>query len=173
MVSPVFFPPKKTTRNINLNSCLVLAPTVSCARRLCSSRRGEYVCVFSLDSEPFLWLTSAYPVWAYLRILALVSKFDHFGTQMSFAEPRHVVNCCIWRRPYRKVVGGYVREEGASSCGGDVGRLRASAPLRGSLRRLFTVPFRTSPPSRGALRSAGVPTIAANTTLAPQRSRGI
>ncbi|KAH6615610.1 hypothetical protein B0J18DRAFT_468892 [Chaetomium sp. MPI-SDFR-AT-0129] len=46
----------------------------------------------------------------------------------------------------------------------------ASAPLRGSLRRLFSVPFRTSPPSRGALRSAGVPTIAANTTLAPQRS---
>jgi len=88
-------------------------------------------------------------------------NFAGFGNP-PHSPPARATHCAL--------VGGYVREEGASSCGGDVGRLRASAPLRGSLRRLFSVPFRTSPPSRGALRSAGVPTIAANTTLAPQRS---
>lgn len=41
------------------------------------------------------------------------------------------------------------------------------APLHGSLRGPLLVPFHTSPPSRGALRSAGVPTIAASTTPAP------
>jgi hypothetical protein len=53
------------------------------------------------------------------------------------------------------------------------------APLRGSLRWQLLVPFHTSPLSRGALRSAGVPTIAASTTSAPwppgesARGRGI
>lgn len=42
------------------------------------------------------------------------------------------------------------------------------APLRGSLRWQLLVPFHTSPLSRGALRSAGVPTIAASTTPAPR-----
>jgi len=42
------------------------------------------------------------------------------------------------------------------------------APLHGSLRRPLSVPFHTSPLSRGALRSAGVPTIAASTTPAPR-----
>jgi hypothetical protein len=41
------------------------------------------------------------------------------------------------------------------------------APLHGSLRRPLLVPFHTSPLSRGALRSAGVPTISASTTSAP------
>jgi hypothetical protein len=53
------------------------------------------------------------------------------------------------------------------------GRRAPSRPRRLSAAAFagcFPVPFRTSPPSRGALRSAGVPTIAANTTLAPQRS---
>ena len=43
----------------------------------------------------------------------------------------------------------------------------ASAPLHGSLRRPLQVPFHNSPLSRGALRSAGVPTISASTTPAP------
>ncbi len=63
------------------------------------------------------------------------------------------------------------REGVASSCGGDV-EARALAPLRGSLRRPLLVPFHTSPPSRGALRSAGVPTIAASTTPAPSLAAG-
>lgn len=64
--------------------------------------------------------------------------------------------------------GRWVYEKGSRKpCGGDVERLRASAPLHGSLRRPLMVPFRSSPPSRGALRSAGVPTIAASTTPAP------
>lgn len=42
------------------------------------------------------------------------------------------------------------------------------APLRGSLHWLLLVPFHTSPLSRGALRSAGVPTIAASTSPAPR-----
>src|SRR3569623_1926663 len=44
----------------------------------------------------------------------------------------------------------------------------ALAPLHGSLRRPLLVPFHPSPLSRGALRSAGVPTIAARTTPAPR-----
>ena len=55
---------------------------------------------------------------------------------------------------------------------------KARAPVGGMSRHLGTsprqpspaavlVPFHTSPLSRGALRSAGVPTIAASTTLAP------
>jgi hypothetical protein len=63
--------------------------------------------------------------------------------------------------------GRWVYERARNSCGGDVEYVRASAPLRGSLRGLLLVPFHTSPPSRGALRSAGVLTIAANTTSAP------
>jgi hypothetical protein len=42
------------------------------------------------------------------------------------------------------------------------------APLRGSLHRPLLVPVHTSPLSRGALRSAGVPTVAASTTPAPR-----
>ncbi|KAL2126754.1 hypothetical protein VTI74DRAFT_284 [Chaetomium olivicolor] len=46
------------------------------------------------------------------------------------------------------------------------------APLHpGRLRRPLLVPFHTSPPSRGALRSTGVPTIAASTTPAPSLPR--
>jgi len=44
----------------------------------------------------------------------------------------------------------------------------APAPLHGGLRRPLAVPFHTSPLSRGALRFAGVPTIAASTTPAPR-----
>ena len=70
--------------------------------------------------------------------------------------------------------GRWVYEKGKTevSCGGAVEAY--SAPLHGSLRRPLLVPFHTSPPSRGALRSAGVPTIAASTTpapLLPRRSR--
>jgi len=47
----------------------------------------------------------------------------------------------------------------------------APAPLHGGLRRPLAVPFHTSPLSRGALRFAGVPTIAASTTPAPRLPR--
>ena len=47
------------------------------------------------------------------------------------------------------------------------------APPRGSLRRLCNVPIQNSPLSRGALRSAGVPTIAARTTAAPPTAPGL
>ena len=64
--------------------------------------------------------------------------------------------------------GRWVYEKGSRKpCGVDVERLSASAPLRGSLRRPLAVPFRSSPFSCGALRSAGVPTIAARSTSAP------
>ena len=82
------------------------------------------------------------------------------GIEKSTPEP---AGPCAPLRP-----GRWVYEKGSRKpCGGDVERLSASAPLRGSLRRPLTVPFLTSPPSRGALRSAGVPTIAASTTPAP------
>lgn len=73
------------------------------------------MCTSFFGFEILLCLTSAYPVWVFSRILVLVSKFDHFCTKMNFAEPRHVANCCIWRRPYRKVVGGYMRGSENSS----------------------------------------------------------
>ena len=82
------------------------------------------------------------------------------GIEKSTPEP---AGPCAPLRP-----GRWVYEKGSRKpCGGDVERLSASAPLRGSLRRPLTVPFLTSPPSRGALRSAGVLTIAASTTPAP------
>ena len=62
-------------------------------------------------------------------------------------------------------VGGYMRERKTKPLWG--GCRVASAPLHGSLRRPLQVPFHNSPLSRGALRSAGVPTISASTTPAP------
>jgi hypothetical protein len=63
----------------------------------------------------------------------------------------------------------WVYEKGAllrGGCPGHPGHLSAAAFAGRS------VPFHTSPPSRGALRSAGVPTIAASTTPAPRPPQG-
>ena len=69
---------------------------------------------------------------------------------------------CDPLRPGRWV---YEKKRSPASVGGLSGPY--SAPLHGSLRRPLSVSFHTSPLSRGALRSAGVPTIAASTTPAP------
>ena len=63
--------------------------------------------------------------------------------------------------------GRWVYEKGEAELLRGGCRGTALAPLRGGLRRPLLVPFHTSPLSRGALRSAGVPTIAASTTSAP------
>ena len=62
-----------------------------------------------------------------------------------------------------------MRKKSQCSCGAAV-RFNL-APLHGSPRGSLLVPYHTSPPSRGALRSAGVPTIAASTTPAPSLAR--
>jgi len=64
--------------------------------------------------------------------------------------------------------GRWVYEKGTDKLLWGGCRGTALAPLHGSLRRPLLVPFHTSPLSRGALRSAGVPTIAASTTPAPR-----
>jgi len=64
--------------------------------------------------------------------------------------------------------GRWVYEKGTDKLLWGGCRGTALAPLHGSLRRPLSVPFHTSPLSRGALRSAGVPTIAASTTPAPR-----
>ena len=64
--------------------------------------------------------------------------------------------------------GRWVYEKGTDKLLWGGCRGTALAPLHGGLRRPLSVPFYTSPLSRGALRSAGVPTIAASTTLAPR-----
>jgi hypothetical protein len=68
-------------------------------------------------------------------------------------------------------VGGYMRKRKKSLCGGVVGPWLGTSPRQPSSAAL--VPFHTSPPSRGALRSAGVPTIAASTTPAPLQPRAL
>jgi len=100
------------------------------------------------------WLRASEPIFSKTH------TNEFCGIEKSTPEP---AGPCAPLRP-----GRWVYEKGSRKpCGGDVERLSASAPLRGSLRRPLTVPFRSSPPSRGALRSAGVPTIAASTTPAP------
>jgi|SRR6478735_1229731 hypothetical protein len=64
--------------------------------------------------------------------------------------------------------GRWVYEKGTDKLLWGGCRGTALAPLHGSLRRPLLVPFHPSPLSRGALRSAGVPTIAASTTPAPR-----
>ena len=104
-----------------------------------------HLCTWSRASEP---------------IFSKTHTNEFCGIEKCTPEP---AGPCAPLRP-----GRWVYEKGSRKpCGGDVERLSASAPLRGSLRRPLTVPFLTSPPSRGALRSAGVPTIAASTTPAP------
>ena len=80
------------------------------------------------------------------------------GTGKSTPEP---AGTCAPLRPGRWVYEGKERKPLWGGC-----RV-ASAPLHGSLRRPLLVPFHNSPLSRGALRSAGVPTISASTTPAP------
>jgi hypothetical protein len=100
------------------------------------------------------WLRASEPIFSKTH------TNEFCGIEKSTPEP---AGPCAPLRP-----GRWVYEKGSRKpCGGDVERLSASAPLRGSLRRPLTVPFLPSPPSRGALRSAGVPTIAASTTPAP------
>jgi hypothetical protein len=82
------------------------------------------------------------------------------GIGKSTQEP---AGSCGPLRPGRWVY----EKEGKSLCGADCrvhSRHRSTAAFTGRL-----VPFHTSPPSRGALRSAGVPTIAASTTSAPMQ----
>jgi hypothetical protein len=98
----------------------------------------------------------------------LASRFLAKPIQTSFAGSGNPPQSRPARAPHCALVGGYVRRESHSSVvGGLSGRFSDSAPLHGSLRRPLLVPFHTSPLSRGALRSAGVPTIAASTTPAP------
>ena len=98
----------------------------------------------------------------------LASRLLAKPIQMSFAGSGIPPQSQPARAPHCALVGGYVRRESHSSVvGGLSGRFSDSAPLHGSLRRPLLVPFHTSPLSRGALRSAGVPTIAASTTPAP------
>jgi len=73
---------------------------------------------------------------------------------------------CAPLRIGRRVYEGKGKQLPRGGCWGSL-ILGALAPLRGSLRGPPLVPFHTSPSSRGALRSAGVPTIAASTTSAP------
>jgi hypothetical protein len=80
------------------------------------------------------------------------------GIGKSTPEP---AGTCAPLRPGRWVYEGKERKPLWGGC-----RV-ASAPLHGSLRRPLLVPFHNSPLSRGALRSAGVPTISASTTPAP------
>jgi len=71
------------------------------------------------------------------------------------------------RAPHCTPAGGYMRREQNKLLWGGC-RGSALAPLHGGLRRLLSVPFHTSPLSRGALRSAGAPTISASTAPAPR-----
>lgn len=104
-----------------------------------------------------MWLRAREPIFS-------ETHTDEFcGVGKSTPEP---AGPCAPLRPGRWVC----EKREPQLCGGDVGGAAVSAPLaplRGSLRRPLLVPFHTSPLSRGALRSAGVPTIAASTTPAP------
>jgi|SRR5690554_2737829 len=84
---------------------------------------------------------------------------------MSFAGLQNPLQSPPARGRHCAPVGGYMRERKTKPLWG--GCRVASAPLHGSLRRPLLVPFHTLPLSRGALRSAGVPTISASTTPAP------
>jgi hypothetical protein len=95
----------------------------------------------------------------------LASPFLAKPIQMSFAGLRNPPQSPPARGRHCAPVGGYMRERKTKPLWG--GCRVASAPLHGSLRRPLLVPFHTSPLSRGALRSAGVPTISASTTPAP------
>ena len=100
----------------------------------------------------------------------LASPFFAKPIQMSFAGLGNPHHSPPVRAAHCTQAGGYVKGKEKKSPAGWMSRL-ALAPLRGSLRRPLFVPFHTSPLSRGALRSAGVPTIAASTTPAPQLPR--
>jgi len=67
--------------------------------------------------------------------------------------------------------GRWVYEKGTDKLLWGGCRGSALAPLHGGLRRPLSVPFHTSPLSRGALRSAGAPTISASTAPAPRLPR--
>jgi hypothetical protein len=118
----------------------------------------------------WLWPPRRFEVH-FVCVCELASRFLAKPIQMSFAGSGNPPQSQPGRAPHCALVGGYVRKrEKPQLCGGDVGGAAVSAPLaplRGSLRRPLLVPFHTSPLSRGALRSAGVPTIAASTTPAP------
>ena len=70
------------------------------------------------------------------------------------------------RRGQREKAGQAPRTEQQSPCGGVV-RVALGTSPRAAFAGRSSVPFHTSPLSRGALRSAGAPTIAASTTPAP------
>jgi hypothetical protein len=107
-------------------------------------------------------LAARLPLWWWARarepIFCKTHPNEFCGIGKSTPEP---AGPCASLRP-----GRWVYEKGKESPAGRMWWL-AIAPLRGSLRRPLSVPFHTSPLSRGALRSAGVPTIAASTTPAP------
>ena len=99
------------------------------------------------------------------RACELASPFLAKPIQMSFAGSGNPPQSPPARARHCAPVGGYMRERKRKPLWG--GCRVASAPLHGSLRRPLLVPFHNSPLSRGALRSAGVPTISASTTPAP------
>ena len=126
---------------------------------------------------------------AFARFLVVAVVGDEFAVffaaspflakriQMSFAGFGFPPSNPPARAQHCALVGGYMRKEQNNllwgGCPGHPGHL-STAAFAGC-----SVPFHTSPPSRGALRSAGVPTIAASTTPAPRlpgdsaRGRGI
>jgi hypothetical protein len=99
-------------------------------------------------------------------MVVAASPFLAKPIQMSFAGLGFLLISPPARAQHCTQAGGYMKREPkqlpAEGMSGS-----PWAPLRGSLRWQLLVPFHTSPLSRGALRSAGVPTIAASTTSAP------
>ena len=92
--------------------------------------------------------------------------------QMSFSGSAHLLKSPPARARHCALVGGYVRkgeQKEARSCGEVVRVALGTSPRQPSQAAL--VPFRHSPLSRGALRSAGVLTFAASTTPAPWPAR--
>jgi hypothetical protein len=104
---------------------------------------------------------------ALVRCCELASPFLANAIQMNFAGLGNPPKSQLGRAGHCTPAGGYMRKEQDKLLWGGC-RGTALAPLHGSLRRPLLVPFHTSPLSRGALRSAGVPTIAASTTPAPR-----
>jgi hypothetical protein len=158
--------------------CAPLRP----GRRVCEKGAGKaawqraWLAVERAGGAPnqgasFCWLWRSPPgcamnlcVWLRARetIFSETHTNEFCGIGKTTPEP---AGPCAPLRPGRWVC----EKESPKLCGGAVGALhqRVPAPLHGSLRRPLLVPFHTSPLSRGALRSAGVPTIAASTTPAP------
>ena len=97
----------------------------------------------------------------------LASPFFAKRIQMSFAGSGNPPQSPPARARLCTPAGGYMRKGGIPKLLRGGCRATPWHLSTGSLRRPPSVPFHTSPLSRGALRSAGVPTIEASTTPAP------